>query len=315
MNFYKRKHYKVEIVKEKQTQKEKFDKDDIYKKSIIIEGPTGIGKSAVAERLSITTGLPVISFEALHHCPQETSIIHCKAQMLDRYIEELEQKIPFAGIYDKTWMNMHLEKYKRERAECDKQLLARKILPKLPCYEDLGYNANIASIMHKFGYMGAHLYETQYEAQIIRTLLSTIKVPIILDLTPTATIALADIKTESTEKLLKNSFIRDYVDMKYTSFYPIRKAVRPYENIVFLRSPKLDNLPTDKLFSLDQVYSQSKQYHALATTTIDADGLVENGKTNQIMLNHFCEILTQNWRDNVYKPILPVGETNKLLHE
>ncbi len=312
--FYKRKTPKVEIIKENTKEKTKFDKDEIYQKSIIIEGPTGIGKSIVAERLSQTTGLPVISFEALRHCPREIELIYCRQEMLNRYIAELEDKLLHADEISKSWMTIRLSRLKQENNMCDKQLFARQFLPKVPCYENLGYQSNIASIMRAFGYMGSHLYEKQYESRLLRSILASIRVPVILDLTASAPIALADVKADTTAKLLNRPFIKSCIDTQDVYFYPIKKALSPFENIIYLRSPSLAALEEGHFQSIDQVYTQSKQYDHLATTTIDADGLVTQDGPDKVMLDHFCEILTQNWKDKSYQPILPVGN-QKLLHE
>ena len=68
---------------------------NIYKESIIVIGPVGVGKTTVSRRLGEINRMPVIITDLLKHCPKDLGDVYLKRSQVRSRINELKDELEY----------------------------------------------------------------------------------------------------------------------------------------------------------------------------------------------------------------------------
>ena len=162
----------------------------VLSESIMLLGGVGAGKSLLSGNLEKRTGKLAITLDIMRHCPKDVKVIEAeKAEAENRVVvirkmlgeekdprrvAELERQL--ARTENLIWV-------------CDTRIPIRKALPKLPNYEELGYNEKISrEIQDRAGELGLnrnvawHYYQKRFENELLGALVEQLEVPAIIDL-------------------------------------------------------------------------------------------------------------------------------------
>ena len=140
----------------------------------------------------------------------------------------------------------------------------------------------------KYGPVGWHCYQKQFEMELLKCLTSNLNQPVILDLGAGMAISLErDYKKIKKETFLKDKRLYEKCFSKKCSceFKEIKKILNKFENVVYLQLPKDYKLKMDKAAKdkLNDIFLSTNQYEQLSKTTINVDGLIcGNEKNNEV---------------------------------
>ena len=228
-------------------------RSEIYKKSIVLSGVPGSGKTTVANELAKLTGMPIVSTDDLRSLP---------------HANELNENSP------------------------PHEIRLRKLLPNLPNYIDLGFRPEVQRNMESHGHIGWFFYHKQFETMLLEQLLEQLPCAAIIDLGGGVPISLdRDFAKLGAELENRNptAFARDF-NMKKIGFKKLQRIFKPFRNIVFLQLP--ENEPVFKEAREDENNRKmlsTGQYQKTATKTIVVENIKDNGKTNQKKLDNMVK--------------------------
>ena len=308
-------HPKVKVVKEKERKEERITKRDVREKSILIMGSIGVGKTLIANSLHETTGLPVVDFELLKQCPKNPTMLLARIATLEYYIDKFVAQTKGKTPNDDPGLFKRIDNLVKEEKKCEAQIELRKILPRVTNYENLGYNPNMASILRsKFGELTWHLYEKQYETEVLEDVLRTAKIPIILDMSASTPISLVEPYAGVIQDLFRRPFISSNCNLRKISFGLIEKVIEPYSNVIYLKVNSSPQLPKSHLSFNEKLLRADFQYERLATMTLEVDGLRTGDRSyNAAQLDATTDFVTTEWKRNNGGFKLPSGQEQKLL--
>lgn len=240
---------------------------NVYTDSIVLIGPVGVGKSLIAQELSLATGLPVISSDRLRHLIGFWQIKNMDISKLDKNQQQefgdslkLWDVLLKAGISEKKLSNF---------------------------YSKHGFSKELSQeIEKKYGPIGWHFYQKQFELELLRYITSKLKEPVILDLGAGMTISLDNDYQKVSQRMMsedKNLYVACFNKKRSFSFKDIKKEIGKFQNVVYLQLPKdyktkMDKASKDKL---NDIFLSTKQYEELSKMTINVDELINGSEINK----------------------------------
>lgn len=240
---------------------------NVYKDSIVLIGPVGAGKSLLAQELSLATGLPVISSDRLRHLIGLSQIKDTDISKLDE-----KQQREFADLL-KFWDVLLKVGFSEKKLS--------------NFYSKHGFNKELSQeIDKKYGPIGWHFYQKQFELELLRYITSKLKQPVILDLGAGMTISLdKDYQKIAQKMLIEDKKLYNACFNKKISFdfKDIKKELKKFQNVVYLQLPKdyktkMTKAANDKL---NDIFLSTKQYEELSKMTINVDGLINGNEKNK----------------------------------
>ena len=153
-------------------------------------------------------------------------------------------------------------------------------------YAKHGFDKNISQeIEKKYGPIGWHCYQKQFELELLKYLTSNLKQPVILDLGAGMAISLDKDYAKIKEKMHhedKALYERCFKEKHSCDFKDIKKTLSKFDNVVYLQLPKDYKRKMEKAAQdrLNGAFLSTKQYEQLSTLLVDVDGLVEGKEKN-----------------------------------
>ena len=230
-------------------------------------GSVGAGKSLLAEELSAATGLPVLPTDKLRHLIGLSEIKRLDISQIDG----------------------------RQQRECADALKLWETLMKLGFtekklshfYAKHGFDKTVSQeVEQKHGPLGWHCYQKQFEFELLRHVVTTLKQPVILDLGAGMAISLDKEYGKIKNKMLADDeklYERCFNQQSPASFEEIKKLLSDFDKIVYLQLPKDYGNKMAKAAGdrLNKNFLASKQFEQLATMTVNVDGLIDWNKKNK----------------------------------
>ncbi len=263
---------------------------NIFQNSIVLIGPVGVGKSAIASKLSRITGMPVVSTDLLRHCFSKVAL-KSHLEFLEFSIRTLQDGHP--ELKNDERVIQKLKRLKSQEKLIKEQIKLREMFPNLKSYEDYGYTEDLSRIMLKYyGEIGWHFYEKQFENKLLADIVSQLKEPCILELGGPVAISLDkqyDVVAEKMKTrnpaIFKSGFKEDN-----KGFLFIQNCLSPFKNVISLTLPddyKLKMMKTS-CDALNPHLLASGQYDKLATKSICVDNLIDEDNINDSICSKIC---------------------------
>ena len=238
---------------------------NVYRDSIVLIGPVGAGKSLLADEISARAGLPVVSSDKLRHLMGLSQIKALDFSNLD----EKQQK-EFCNIA-KLWETLLSVGFNEKELS--------------NFYSKHGFDKNISQeIERKYGPIGWHCYQKQFEIELLKYISSNLNQPVILDLGAGMAISLdKDYERIKKRMRVEDRALYDHCFQCSFSFKDIRKALNKFDNVIYLQLPKDYKTKMEKASKdrLNEVFLSTKQYDQLSTKTANVDGLIDGNKKNK----------------------------------
>ena len=236
----------------------------VFKDSIVLIGPVGAGKSLLAQELSLATGLPVISSDRLRHLIGFSQIKNMDISKLDvKQQQEFDELLKLWDLLLKVGFS-------------EKKLSN--------FYSKHGFRKELSQeIEKKYGPIGWHFYQKQFELELLRYITSKLKQPVILDFGAGMTISLDKDYQKISQIMAREDKNLYAACFKIFSFKDIKREVGKFQNVVYLQLPrdykaKMDKASKDKL---NDIFLSTKQYEELSKKTINVDGLINGSEKNK----------------------------------
>lgn len=251
--------------------------------SVFIIGPVGTGKSLTSWALGKQTGLPVITTDLLRHCPKTVKEIEFVQSKVKQKIELVKTELN--SVKDETKrkeLEQKLKKLRNDDWVCDRQKEMRKLLPKVPNYDDFGFNGDVANFANKMGDVAWHFYQKQFENQMLTCIVDQLDTPAIVDMGGGMAVSLDDEYAKIAGEISKQypEQYKQHMNLKYVGFNIIQRELAKCPNVVNLVLPKDYNAmnKANGNKNLNDKFVASGQYEKLANINIPVDGLI-NGET------------------------------------
>ncbi len=262
----------------------------VYENSIVLIGPVGAGKSLLSSKLGEKTGMPVITTDLLRHCPKNLEEIEARKVGLLERINKLENSKSFKS---QSGLQAEINSLKNECWVCDRQIEMRTLLPNVPNYKDLGFDSRISNYARELGIVEWHFYQKQFENQLLKSVVSNLKTPAIIDMGGGMAISL-DEEYEDIAYDLKTFnpvMFQRYVDMSNIGFNHIKEALAPFKNVVELVLPEeyKESMEKASLDKLNDKFIKSGQYAMLATKHVSVEGLISEVDYNAERANQIVD--------------------------
>ncbi len=276
-------------------------KKEIAKQSIMLMGPVGAGKSLLSQNLKKRTGKLAITLDIMRHCPKDVKVIEAeKAEAENRVVvirkmlgeekdprrvAELERQL--ARTENLIWV-------------CDTRIPIRKALPKLPNYEELGYNEKISrEIQDRAGELGLnrsvawHYYQKRFENELLGSLVEQLEVPAIIDLGGGVPICLTKDYQIIYKKAVEMGFdIEEYMPKPEVLEKQTNEVFGafPKENIFYLELPRDYKKTMEKAGHepLNDTFIGTGQYQERAGEIIKVGEMIEGKTINQDAVDRNC---------------------------
>ncbi len=249
------------------------------KSSIVLLGPTGVGKSIVAEELAKQTKLPHIWADTFRECPKDLKEIQRIIDLYKNRIENLEKQIAESGDDErkKNYLS-ELNEFKKYLWRENNFLEQRKLFPDLPNYYDFGFDPRVANYFkNMFGVGAWHMYHKQFENMLLEEIVKRIDFPCILDLgggmgacpEKFYNKTLQNIENCKTKFLTKEK-LNSYLNLDKIKFNSIKNSLKDFGMVVELvNSGKTSSQKMQDEKELNDILSFSKDYDKIATYKVD----------------------------------------------
>lgn len=268
----------------------KLKPKDVYQEVIFLIGPVGAGKSLISSELGKRNNLPVITMDMMRHCPKSledilneldkisNEIKKCETQLKSNPDKETKRKLN--SLYNDKWI-------------CERRYEMRKLLPNLPNYEELGFNGEVSNfIRDKFGIVGWHFYQKQFENQMLQALTQQLDFACIVDMGGGMSISLDEeySKLDKQFRQLDEDLYLKHFDLTKVGFAFIQESLSPFKNIVELQLPKdysmFERASKDEL---NATFISSGQNHQLATMTVNVGDIIKDNHINWDGVAYICD--------------------------
>lgn len=231
----------------------KYNRDQILKESIVLNGPIGSGKTLISCALECATGMKVIHLDTM------------------RFLHSADM---YRFIIDNETDPFEIKKAKV-------LLSVREAFPKIRNFEDFGYNGSVARIFRKkFGHLGYQVYVKQFETMLLEEVLKRIKEPCIIDMGGTFGISIEEKYKSLLQILLKEEpgLVYENINFDYIDFEKIKKFLNSFGHVFELRLPEgyKNKFLKATNSEFNDVFISSGQYEATATDVISVEGLVSS---------------------------------------
>ncbi len=268
-----------------------MDKQTVRNNSIVLIGPVGVGKSVIAENLHRKTNLPLITTDLMRHCPKSLDKIKARKQFSKQNFDKLKAELDMCVNPDRREEIKHnLRKLENDMWVCDRQFEMRKMLPKLPNYEDMGFNGKVSNFLSgKFGMVAWHFYQKRFETKLFSALIDQLDTPAIIDVGGGMPITLDKEYNEWAKKFksMDENLYNQHFDITQIGFDKIKNTLTGF-NVINLELPQnyKQNFFKAKNNPINDNFIKSGQYKQLATTTITTNALITGNKVNEDVLNN-----------------------------
>ncbi len=262
-------------------------------KSIVLQGPIGIGKSTIAEELSKCTGLPHVWADTLRECPKDCEQIERKIKDYEQEIERLEKDNTSEAIKETIIMYKHMLWLQKN------YLSQRQLFPTLPNYADFGFSPEVSSCLRDcYGPVAWHMYHKQFENLLLQELTRTVDFPCILDLGGGMASSPKAAYDKAVEEILAsdNHYFSQWrlegiFNFKRMDFGIIENSLKPFKNVVtFKQKVKNANGRGEGAEKLNEAFLSSGDFDKTATKTVDVTGLFD--KNSNLNSNKVDEIVS-----------------------
>ncbi len=257
--------------------------------SIFVIGPVGTGKSLVSWALGKETGLPVITTDLLRHCPKTIKQIEFVQNKVRESIVKTKDELNTVTDENKRKeLEQKLKKLKNDDWVCDRQKEMRKLLPKVPNYEDFGFNGDVSNFANKMGDVAWHFYQKQFENQMLTCIVDQLDTPAIVDMGGGMAVSLDDEYAKIAGEISKQypEQYKQHINLSCVGFNIIQRELAKCPNVVNLVLPKdynsMDKASGNK--NLNDKFVASGQYEKLANVNIPVDGLINGSSHNPEVL-------------------------------
>ena len=268
----------------------KLKPKDVYQEVIFLIGPVGAGKSLISSELGKRNNLPVITMDMMRHCPKSSEDIlneldkisneikKCETQLKSNPDKETKRKLK--SLYNDKWI-------------CERRYEMRKLLPNLPNYEELGFNGEVSNfIRDKFGIVGWHFYQKQFENQMLQALTQQLDFACIVDMGGGMSISLDEeySKLDKQFRQLDEDLYLKHFDLTKVGFAFIQESLSPFKNIVELQLPKdYSMFERESKDELNATFISSGQNHQLATMTVNVGDIIKDNHINWDGVAYICD--------------------------
>lgn len=272
---------------------------NIYKESIIVIGPVGVGKSTVSRRLGEVNRMPVIITDLLKHCPKDLGGIYLQRSKIRTRINELKDDIEYNSKCDKYKANKELRKLNNDMWVLDKQVEMRMLLPNVKNFSDFGFKPEVSVYLReRFGDVAWHYYQKQFENKFMQDLINNLPKPCVIDMGGGLPISLDEeyVKLDKEFRSIDEKLYLQNFDLDGINFEIIKTMLEPFKNVVELEL-STDYKKYDSRASrdpLNDVYLSTKQYGQLAKKTINASGLFSEDKLNDRALDGIVRVINKH---------------------
>ena len=263
---------------------------EALEKSIVLIGPIGVGKSVIANELSINMGLDVISTDLLRFCPHNIEPLQQENIELQKQIDS-KKTINLFLLNKSKKIHNTIRNCEQKIHFNNKLIKLRTLLPNVPNYYEMGYRPEIAELISQnYGNIAWHCYNKEYEIKLMQAIVENLNEPLIIDTGG----GVPNVLQNDREVALKDNNGKVYFSMGKNKtaliFDDIKKTFSNFGNVVYLKMPQ--RIESEKAKdSLNESFIQSGQYEKLATQTISTENLIKNDKLNPERLkNIVCEI-------------------------
>lgn len=272
---------------------------NIYKESIVVIGPVGVGKTTVSTRLGEVNRMPVIITDLLKHCPKDLGGVYLKRSQVRSRINELKDELEYNPSCDKYKITKELRQLNNDMWVMDKQVEMRLLLPNVKNFADFGFKPEVSVYLReKFGDVAWHYYQKQFEVKFMQDLINNLPKPCVIDMGGGLPISL-DEEYEKLDKEFRSIDEKLYLenfDLEGVNFEAIKTMLEPFKNVIELQ------LPTDyKNFDsrashdpLNDVYLATSQYGDLAKKSINVGGLFSENKLNDRALDGIVRVINKH---------------------
>ena len=268
----------------------------VLNKSIVLIGPVGAGKSLISSELSKVTGMPVVMFDLLRHCPKTVEEIEHRQVRIKEKIQELSNA--FNSTTDaeaRNAMGQELRHFRNEDWVCDMQKDMRRLLPNVPNYEDMGFNGEVSNFARSLGDLAWNFYQKQFENQLLEAVMNQLQTPAILDTGGGVAVSLDDDFAVLAEQLYDKypDVFSKYMNMNNIGFDIIQREMSKCPTVVNLVLPNnyasMDKANGNQ--NINDRFIASGQYEQLATLNVPVEGLVEGNSVNRDRLGQIVNTI------------------------
>lgn len=235
----------------KQNKHQNRNLEEILKKSIVLNGPMGSGKTLIASQLSSVTGMKVLHLDAMRFLQDK--------EMINWQIENEDDQ----------------DEIKRLKF----MLSLREDFPKIKNFPNFGFDSGVSrKFGASFGVFGKYVYKKQFDAMLLEEVLKKIDQPCIIDMGGTMGVSLDDKINSMIEILAKEdpTLVNENINFDYMGFDKIKNFLGQFSNVIELKLPDDYQMKNEKASrsELNKAFIESGQYSVTATASISVDGLV-----------------------------------------
>ena len=282
-------------------------KQEVFNKSIVLVGPAGVGKSLISQSIhQIKQKMPIISTDILRHCPKDVNVIIERKKHILKEINNCEKQLcKEENPQIVKQLNDNLEKLRNDDYICDRQIEMRTLLPNVVNYEELGFDGELSQrIRDNFGPIAWHMYQKQFENQLLLSIIDNLEEPVILDLGGGMTISLdkdyeiLEHQFRNNPNLTKYNFDKIF-NKEYMGYDIIRNCLAPFDKVVELVLPE-NYKQTKRRASddkLNEYFISTGQYHEQAKISVHTDGLIVGEGNNQHVDEQVLKTITNEILD------------------
>ena len=276
-----------------------MDNTNIYKNSIIIIGPSGVGKSLVSRRLGEVNRLPVINADLLRHCLKDPGELILKKAQVSSKIRELQNELednPSCNVYRTKHEIIRLT---NEAWTLDRQREMRMLMPLVKNYEEMGFDAEVSkTIKEKYGDIAWHFYQKQFEIKLLEDIIKNLNQPCVIDMGGGMVVSLDEEYKKLDQKFreINQDLYLKHFDLDSIGFDKIQNVLKPFKNIIELELPT-DYKKYDTRASrdpLNDTYISTNQYHTLASKSVSVGGLIVEDRLNDRALESVVRVINKH---------------------
>lgn len=244
-----------------------------YKKSIVLVGGVGAGKSLVGRAISRKTGLEIITADEFRHLPT---------------MKEINSVLQEDNLSPRKRDEYIRFKYLREK------------YPDIKNYSQFGFKFEVSQFLEKnFGKVAWHYYQKQFENLLVQDICDKVSGAIVLDTGGGMPISLDreyDNLRAKFESIDSTLFHREFTHLDMVSKDVTHNIYFKFENVVYLKFAE-DIMYRSRRAQGDFIGSkfvESKDYEAVSTITVDTTGLYVSGNPNFAVLDNIVDNIIQN---------------------
>ncbi len=282
-------------------------KKEIAQQSIMLMGPVGAGKSLLSQNLEKRTGKLAITLDIMRHCPKHIEDIMAEKETAERKIIVIKDMLSAETDPKRiAELEKQLASTKNFSGVCTQRLAIRQALPKLPNYEEMGYNENVSRAVQDIArqnglnpHIAWHYYQKQFENDMLEALIKQLQQPAIIDLgggvpiCPTKDYQIiydaAKKQGLNIEKYMpKPEVLEKQTNEVFSAF--------PKENIFYLELPKDYKKTMEKAGNepLNDVFISTGQYQERAGEIIKVGEMIEGKTINQDAVDRNCAYIIES---------------------